>query len=346
MVCTVPLKRRFLALLKGKKSYQEVSDKQWTLCASESYFSPSALYLDGQLDKVTAVAETTTYEEEMRRIQGGISNHGATTAHLLRDAYVLDGYVYKDAAKYGLVATKEELIGPEVASEIPDAALACSFIGNRYFGDWMIGDLPLTLAARELSEPITVKQSLSNHQVEYCNIFDIHAIPVSRVKCGELIIIDDLGQNSFKRKRYEYLRSRLQALEPLEPRAGVMLLRGTSGAKRLLVNEEEIADYLESLGFAILDPLKLSATEIVRRSLGAKIIVGVMGSQLMPAFLSLAEGGSVLCLQPPYQFDNCYKIYADCLNMKYGFVVGEEMPDGFRVDLAELEKTLEKFPLY
>lgn len=345
MIHSVPIRRRFLALVKGKKTYQKVSDKHWTLCPSESYCSPPAIYLEGELDKVIAVAESTTYDDELRRIRGGMREHSATTAYLLRDTYILDGYVYKDAMKYGLVTTKEPLISSGVNDYIPEAALACSFIGNRYFGDWMISDLPLTLAAREIAKPLTVKHNLSQQQIEYCNIFDIHATLVNRIKCGELVIIDDLGQNSFKRKRYEYLRSQIQKLEPLQPSAGVMLLRRTSGTRRFLVNENEVAEYLSSLGFSILDPMQLSATEILRRSLGAKIVVGVMGSQLMPGFLSLADGGSLLCIQPPSQLDNCYKIYADCLGMRYGFVVGEQIEDGFRVDLTALKKTLEKMPI-
>jgi hypothetical protein len=344
MVNTIPFQRRALALFQGKKTYQEVSEKQWTLCPRESYASPPAIYLEKDIDKIIDVAETTTYAEEIRRIQGGMREHGATIAYKLRNAYVLDGYVYKNSMKHQLVTTPESLIGKDVTHYIPEAALACSFIGNRYFGDWIINDVSLNLAARELAEPITVNHHLSKQQVEYSHLFDIYATLVHRVKCGELIIIDDAGQNSFRRKRFEQMRSQIWKIKPAQQNIGVMLLRGTSGSKRLLVNEGEIAEYLRSLGFSIIDPLKLSATEVIQQTIGAKMVIGVCGSQLAPGLLSLADSGTILCLQPPSRVDNCYKIYADLLGLNYAFIVGDQVDDSFKIEIKDLDRILERIP--
>lgn len=342
MINATPLWRRTLALISKKKTYQEVSDKQWILCPSESRLSPPAIYLDRELDKVTAVQEETTYAYEMKRIQGGMSEHAATTAFRLCDAQILNGYVYKGAMKYTLTTTKESLLDLSATTYISKAALASTFCGTRYFLHWMTDDLTLTLAARQLAKAVTINRNLTDHQVEYCNLFDIHTTPVTRLKCGELIIIDDVGQNRFKCERYEYLRSQLKNLEPLQPSQGVMLLRGTTGVQRLLVNENEIAEFLKSWGFTIIDPSKLSATEIVRRALGAKIVVGVEGSQLAHGLFSVADGGIILTLQPPYRFNNLYKDYTDCLGMRYAFVVGKQVSSGFKIELEDLARTLDK----
>jgi hypothetical protein len=215
-------------------------------------------------------------------------------------------------------------------------------MGIRYFGHWMIDDLALTLAARELAEPVTVNAGLSTQQLEYSRLFRIHATLLDRARVDNLFIIDDRALNGFKRRRIAYLRSQLRKLEPLQPTAGAMLLRGTSGAPRLLVNEGEVASYLSGLGFSIIDPLRLSAEEVIRRCLGAKIVIGVTGSQLMPGFLSLADQGAIMLIQPPFYFENCYKDYADCLGMRHAFVVGEQVGEAaFRADLEDIARTLE-----
>lgn len=346
MIDLTLLTQRVLRLTTGRKTYQEVCDKQWTLCPGESVVSPPAIYLDGELDKVTAVQPETTYAHEIGRIQGCKIEHGATTAYQLRNAHLLNGYVYKGPMKHTLATTKESLFNSSVTEYIPKAALASTFSGIRYFGHWLTDDLTLALAAQQLATAVTVERKLTEHQVEYSNLFDIHTVPVTQAKCGELIIIDDAGQNRFKRERYEYMRSQLKKFGLVHSHRGVMLLRGTSGVQRLLVNENEVAEFLKDRGFAIINASKMSATEIVRQTRGAKVIVGVEGSQLTHGLFSMADDGTILTLQPPYRFNNVYKDYTDCLGMKYAFVIGKEVSDGFEINLEDLARTVDKIENY
>jgi len=343
MPSLIPLKQRALALIRGARTYKEVSDRKWTLCPGETYFSPPAIYLDGQLEKVTHIAGTTTYADEMQRVRGGVHQHAPTEAYQLLHACVLDGRVYKGPAKYTLTDAEEQPIAPGLTSRIPEAALACTLMGYRYFGHWMIDDLSLTLAARDVAEPVTTNQQLSPQQIEYCGVLGVHATPVDRVRCDSLVIIDDRGLNRYRRERIGHLRSRLRSLAPAQAKPGVMLLRGTSGVKRILVNEEAVASYFSDLGFAIVDPLRLSAAEVARQCAGAQVVVGVTGSQLMPGFLSAADGGLMLLIQPPFYFENCYKDYGDSLGIRHAFVVGDQTGDGaFEVDLDDVRRTLDR----
>ncbi len=115
-----------------------------------------------------------------------------------------------------------------------------------------------------------------------------------------------------------------------------------STCKITTVNEDEVAEFLKNQGFAIINPSRISASEIVRQTLGAKLIVGVEGSQLTHGLFSMADDGTLLTLQPPYRFNNVYKDYTDCLGMKYAFVVGKEVADGFEINLEDLARTLDK----
>lgn len=342
----VPLKQRALALLQGAQSYRDVCDRHWTLCAGEAYFSPSAIYLEGQLEKVTQVAGTTTYAEEMRRLRGGYFQHPATEAYRLRNAFVLNGRVYKGPAKYTVADQREHLVSLGVARHTREVALASTLMGYRYFGHWMIDDLPLTLAAREIAEPVTTNRQLSVQQIEYSNILDARATPVDRIRCDSMVIIDDRSQNKYKRERIEQLRSRFRRSAPKEPKVGVMLLRGASGVKRLLVNEGDVASYFADLGYAIIDPLRVSADEVIRECSGAKVVVGVTGSQLMPGFLAAAERSTIFLIQPPFYFENCYKDYGDSLGIQHAFVVGDQVAESaFRINLDDIRRTLEKISI-
>ena len=339
------LKQRGLRLLNGRKTYKDLSDQQWTLCAAESSISPPAIYLPGELDKVTGVVEQTTYENQLERIKGGLTQHAATTAYRLKNVEIHNGYIYKGAMKLPLTTTKESWFNQDKTEYISEAALACTLCGNRYFGNWMADDVLLNLAARELGMAVRTSQKLSPNQIEYSQIFEINSTPVTHAKFKELIIIEDYAQNQFKRQRYQYLRTKIKPLGSSLVSPGVMLLRGKSGVQRYLVNEDKIAEFLRSQGFIIIDPEQTSAGEIVRQTVGTKMIIGVEGSQLANGLFTVADNGVILILQPPYRFNNVYKGRADCLGIKYAFVLGKEVEGGFEISIEDLVKTLEKIDL-
>lgn len=336
----IPLKRQVLRLLRGKVSYQDVCDRHWVLCPSESSASTPAIYLDGELDKITAVQEETTHSFEMQLIQGAQMEHAATIAYQLRDVQMLNGCLYKGPLKHPLLMRKAPLLNWGKTEHIPEATLASTFAGDRYFGHWMTDDLTLALCG--LAPAVAVDRPLSTHQAEYKNLFNIHPRLVSRAKFDQITFVHDIGQNQFKRERYRHMRSQLAQLGKTQSPRGVMFLRGTSGKRRVLVNEAQVAEFLAKQGFLILDPSQCSAADIVRQTLGAPIIVGVEGSQLVHGLFSMAESGTILTLQPPYRFNNIYKHYTDCLGMKYAFVVGKQVSDGFEIDLDRLAKTLDQ----
>ncbi|BAS58169.1 hypothetical protein NIES2135_24450 [Leptolyngbya boryana NIES-2135] len=335
------LNQRGLRLLTGRKTCEDLCVKQWTLSPSKKFFSPSAIYLDGELHKVTSVQEDTTYTAELQRVQEGVKEYAATIVYQLQDVTIYDGYMYKGAMKYPLTTAKESFFRSGELENIPEAALACTFVGNLYFGHWVRDDLTLTLAAQQFAQAVRTAQKLTNHQQEYSHLLNIHSTPVSKARIKELTIFEDFGQNQYKRERYEYIRSKFSSLSSHQTVEGVMLLRGNPRVQRLLVNENQIAEFLRNQGFIIVDPEKTSATEIVRQTLGAKIVVGVEGSQLAHGLFTLRESGAILTLQPPYRFNNVYKECADCLGLKYSFVVGKQVANGFEISLEDLARTLD-----
>ncbi|EKQ67661.1 hypothetical protein OsccyDRAFT_3944 [Leptolyngbyaceae cyanobacterium JSC-12] len=342
MIHLAPFKQRVLRLIQGHKTYQAVCDRQWTLAPSVCSTHPPAIYLNGELDKVTEVASTTTYAAELKRIQGGMVEHDATIAYQLHNVHFLNGYVYRGAMKHVLVTSKESFLSQGSTNIISDAALACTWVGNQFFGHWLVDDLTLTLAAQQLAMAITVEKQWTCHQIQYSTLFNIQSSPVRQAFCKNFIIIDDIGQNQFKQERYQILRTKLKQHCLAAPHPGVMFLRKATGAPRSLVNEIAIADFLQSQGFTILEAETLSAEEIVQATVGAKIVVGVEGSQLVHGLFAMADDGVMLTLQPPFRFNNVYKDYTDCLGARYAFVVGKLVGTGFEIAIDDLARTLDK----
>jgi hypothetical protein len=82
--------------------------------------------------------------------------------------------------------------------------------------------------------------------------------------------------------------------------------------------------------------------EIVDHLAGARVVMGVEGSHLCHALYAMAEGGGLCVLQPPNRFTCINKDFADCLGLRYAFLTGTEAAAGFRVEVKDLNRLLDK----
>lgn len=347
MLNHVLIKQRALRLLGGTRSFKDLADKQWTICPGHSSYPSPAIFLEGELDKVTAVQDETTFAYELRRVQGGTQhNHAPTMAYRLTDVYLVDGSVYKNAMRYSVSPAKPKFVVPGNTNYISSGVLACSFVGNKYFGHWMTDDVPMALAAQQLGQAVRTSGPLTVHQTQYSSLFGVQPVALRKAKFKELLILEDFGQNQYKRQRYDRMKTALTQATPARKGPDIMLLRGTSGVARILVNENEVAEFLSKQGFDILQPdEKMSAAEIVARMLGARIVVAVEGSQLAHAVFTMGENGVLLTLQPPYRFNNAFKDITDCLDLRYSFIVGKQVDKGFEIKLEHLARVLDRIRL-
>ena len=158
-----------------------------------------------------------------------------------------------------------------------------------------------------------------------------------------IIVLEDHAQNRYKRERYERLRNTVRARFPSSRGGRVMLLRGAAGVRRVLANEDEVAEVVRGRGFQILDPLRASVAQLLEACIDAEIVLGVEGSQLANGILWIAEGGALVTLQPPNRFDLILKGHCDCLGVSYAFVVGTAAnATDFSIDTSTLERLLDR----
>lgn len=338
-----PMLTRYFWRLYENKRYEEMCEREWIISPACTSLSPPAIRLPGQIERVTGYTDSTSIEFERVRINGGHREHAPTIARVLRNAEICDGYIYKRGAKIPISVGPERFLLRNHSDEVKDsAAITCSFNDSKYFGHWVTDGIPLLMAGGLLAPPIRNSQQLTPHQKEYLSILDLSYDGFTDGRVRELIIMEDYSQNRYKRERYEIIRARFLQSGYSSTHPGVIILRGGSGTTpRYLIKEKEIAAYLQSIGYKVVDPERQSAGEIIEAISGASVVVGIEGSQLAHGLFSMAPSGTLLVLQPPYLFNNVHKDYTDCLDLNYAFVVGDACEGGFSISMDDLKKTLD-----
>lgn len=283
-------------------------------------------------------------QAEKTSLAGGQSAmHAATTAYLLRDVVLMDGALYMGSEAMHLHRRTRFQLFANLTEVAQRSALYCSFGGNTYFGSWLMDDCVSYPLAQSCGRPVRTKwPAYSGHMSEYSHILAMDSQAMDNTFFRELVVFDDFGQNAGKKLRAQAIASKLSASLDVQPHAGVFLVRGASGASRVLVNEEHVAQHLhQRYGLKVLDPTTLSIPQIVAACAGARMVVGVEGSHLLHGILHLVPGGSLLVLQPPYRYCSLLKGLTERDGQKFGAVVGKaQSSDGsFSIDLHELEQT-------
>jgi hypothetical protein len=334
--------RRLLRL--QPRNLQELATRSWEIAPAETNVVPRAFFLPGQLDRVTGWVFAD--EHPRRAMEGGAQEeHAATRAFLLKDVHLIDGVLYKGGACSYLQPRRSRVPELRVDQEIAHAAVFCTAAGNRYFGNWLMDDcVTYPLAAAE-GVPVTTDQPVWAHVPGYESWLDMTPSRQHSVLLREAVIYQDIGQNRSKHARFRALGEKLRSHVKVQPHPGVFIVRGTTGERRVLGNEREIAEHLrDHRGFRILEPPKHDVPGIVQMCAGARTVVGLEGSGLIHGILVLPEGGNIVALQPPDRFVGVYKHMTDRDHQNFAFVVGQRQGDDLRIDIAELERTLDLLP--
>lgn len=336
-----PVIARALRAIGASEDFRAAAVRSRMIAPEDETEVAPAVFLDGELERIRATHGETALDVELDRLRGGRIRHAATSAHVLRGARWSSGHAYARGAHHRATDSRPPLWSHEVEA-IERAAVASTYYGGRFFGHWLTDDVPLAMVASRIAEPIVPPRPSTAHQRQYLELFGLSPRPLAEAWVRELTILDDVGANASKRARWRWMRTHVRALGATEGGPeGVMLLRGAIGASRRLLNEAEVAAHLERRGFAILEPEMLTVAELARAMTGARIVLGVEGSQLLHGAFAMADRGAIVTLQPPDQLITIIKIYCDALGLRYSLVVGEGSADGFHVDVDRVARTVD-----
>lgn len=336
------LKKKLLR--RPARELECIADKTWEIASGVTTISRPAYFLPNQLERVTGTAYTPDPKREMSG--GNEIVQGATRGFLLKNVWLIDGSIYKNYEKTYLYQRCNQLPQFRVECEIDRGAIYCTDAGLEFFGLWLTDDCaeyPLTVNE---GLPITSNRFSYEHASAYETWFDMKPARVHNAFLREVVLFDDAGQNPNKRARFRSISDKLLSHVNSQSHPGVFILRGNSGKKRILRNELELAEHLrDRRGFRILDVTKADVPTIVATCAGARVVVGVEGSQLFHGLMVLQPGCALLVLQPPNRFTGVIKRTTDQHDIHFGFVVGFSEDDDFRIDPKEVERTLDLFPV-
>ncbi|MHC8294704.1 glycosyltransferase 61 family protein [Pseudomonas sp. LB3P58] len=342
---------------KPSLTLQSLAVKTWEIAPGEISIAPPAFFLPNQLERVTGWAGELFYPyEHPRRTMEGVGSveHGPTRGYLLKDVWLIDGTLYKGNAKSSLSPRSGWLPKIRVENEIDRGAMFCTAGGNKWFGSWLMDDCITYPIACEEGVPVTTAVSANLvstvttcilHAPGYEDWLGMTPVRLRDAFFRELVIFDDLSQNRHKHLRFRAMGEKLLSHVKVCDHPGVFVLRGGTGELRLLRNELELAERLrDRRGFRIIDPATSDVPTIVAACAGARTVVGIEGSHLIHGVNVLQPGGSLLVLQPPNRFLCFFKYLTDRDHQNFGFVVGTQEGNGFRIDPDEVERTLDLFP--
>jgi glycosyl transferase family 61 len=324
-------------------SLERAASKSWVVEGPSNTRNRPACYDPADLEKITAPAPGSTYAYQLDRLTRLATHHLPLRAHLLRDVLLVDGVVIR----WNLIHRLRDGPAPRTLrrprQEFDRATLASSYLGNRFFGHWLLDDYPLALLGEPIAPPVgylAADQTLTTHQREYEQLMG----PVPRVDSAffrELVVFDYCTESADKARRYATMSARLSAGLPPRDNAGVMLLRKDSGQPRVLVNEMEIAERMAARGFTVIDPQAADVPSMVEACLGARVLMGCEGSHLAHAFLPMRRDGTILVLQPPFKFDNFWRDRANSVGGRYASLIGDAVEGGFAVPADRVERMLD-----
>lgn len=320
---------------------ESVAHEWWEIAPAERRRVAPAIALPGQIERVTRT-EFGTKPEVIRHLLGGFeTDEGPTRAFALRDAVLLDGVLYAGRARRHLRPDARLRALPKDPEPMGSGVLYESWVGNRWFGNWLTDDCVAYALAERFGVPVATLPAPKGHARDYEQLLGQRPRRLASGHFDELILLDDHGNTADRAARAARLTARLRIGLDTQPHPGVFLVRGVTGARRLLVNESAIADRLrDRLGFRVLDPEACDLATILGACAGARVVVGVEGSQLAHGLMVMGEQGTVLTLQPPDRVTSALKIFTDRQGQGFGLVVGRGTCDGFEVDGGEVLATL------
>jgi hypothetical protein len=312
------------------------------ICPAENVEVPPAVYLPGQLERVTSSPLESTKELEIDQVTRRKVTHAATIGYHIRDAVIIDGQIYAKRLKYPLRVT------PSVASkqippvELKKAALASSLLGNKYFGHWLRDDCLTYMLSEERSVPLCIEPSFAApHLKKYQEYFGQEWRFMQSAYIDHLIVFQDYGQNSSKLRRYRHLNEKIvQRFSGRRKTPFTYLRRGNTGASRSIENEFELIEMLSRRGFVVADLEKDSLEEILEILVNSQVVVSMEGSHLAHCVFSVPSRSGILVLQPPDRFASIHRGWAICQGVEFGFVVGSRGSSGYIFSGPEIERTL------
>jgi hypothetical protein len=347
---SIPYLRLAKRIFSGRGSLEAIAYEKETLCNVESEIIAPAVFLAGQLDKITEFPNDPWFGQvsvpgQIADVTSIFVSHPPTIAYHIKDAVLFDGSIYVGKYRYPLHAKTDNSMfkaTEHVTEHFEKGALASTYLGSRFFFHWLADDCTRYLLAEDAARVICARRMYYPHQNEYDRYFRQDWNPTDRARIDNLIVYEDFSQNSNKRKRYDILRERIRPhIQPVGTGGGVYLRRGNTGAARLVQNEDEIVASLIKRGFVVIDVGRDTLGHLIGTLFNAKIVVSTEGSHISHCIYASPKDSSLLVLQPCDRFSSIHRSWSASLGLGFGFVVGDRSDQGYYFPVSDILRTID-----
>jgi hypothetical protein len=308
---------------------------------------PRPFFLDDQPEKATRVIPgVESLRKEIQVALDAEAVHAPLIRYTLKDCLVHEAGF--DALRGS--ARKKPMPGLRFLAEptgaVPRATYCMSDPGHLYFAHWLIDSCSTALLAPPGEALLLDMRKDWPHTTAYASAFGLEPAPGRQYAVDYLTFYQDHALGSSRRARWAEMRRRLQVAVPdaLQNKADIYFRRGRAGTPRVVANEDEVMEALQRRGFEVFDIDGATMESIQRRFRSARMVVGMEGSHLCHLHLCMQAGSAILAMIPADRFTMVQLGYANAADLRFGFVVVDPTPQGYRVNVADLLRTIDLFP--
>lgn len=334
--------------LFGECSLRSAAYRQEVLCAEETVKLQPAIFLPGQIDRVTGTIDESTTDIQILDATSEAWTCAPTIAYHISDAVLFDGSIYQGRFK-SFMAARSFSKAPSPSSEpqhLETVGLASSHLGSRYFAHWLVDDCIQYRLAEKYGQPLCLSGPVYPDKERYQTYLKQDWRPIDRARIDHLIVYQDFywldPQNSLRRSQFRELRERARAHLTCKGRESLVYLRrGGTGTRRAVQNEEEILNVLKGHGFIVVDIETDSLEHLLQTLANAKIVVSMEGSHAAHCAYSVPENCGLIFLQPPDRFVSFHRGWSESAGVRFGFVVGASAELGYSFSSSEILRTVD-----
>lgn len=330
----------FERLRKSRGALEDVQSEQ--IAKAESLVQAPAYMEPSDWDRVIGVQPSTNLDNERMRIAGGLRQHGGTIRYRLGDALATPRGVFsfsRSLQRHGPAPLQPALANPIQRTD--RAFFPMTPVAMAYFGHLINDSLPASLLIQP-GETLCLPYNPSwHHGRAYCELFGLSPSPAPMIHAREMWLTDDRGMNTHRHARTRALHAKLHSgLEPSR-HSGAFLRRGTTGAKRDLINENAVAEVLAARGYAICD-VTSPLPELLATLAQVPVVVTVEGSQWVHAHFGAALGALIVVINPCDTFNALIADMVPALDQRMATIVADKAEDGYHVDVQRLVALIDR----
>ena len=225
--------------------------------------------------------------------------------------------------------------------------------GNTGYFHWIFESLPRLKLLEEVIDKIDyliVPDNLKGFRLETLNLLGFPEEKLLKMKGGAHLQCERLFVPSISRQvpmwACEFLRDSFIPDGIGEPHRLIYISR-KDALYRKIINEEEVGDYLQGIGFEIVQMSGLTFLEQVKICAEARIVVAAHGAGLSNTVF--CKNAKILEFFSPSYINASFRILANQVGNEYYYLQGVDAPGNsppawrdYTVDTKACEKTLER----